>query len=363
MSIDAVVCGKCGGLLLPSGIFSKIAMSTQRWFYELDSESRLNETLAMYMAVDWQVRQGAPITAAVQLATKQISLEFAGMEEKVQRTIIEKLDNLNGLNQEAVKHIGDSLNQGLQGMVGQIMTLVEQGKSASEIEASVKEAAGALQSYVLALKLPGVQGEEGEKSVLRELEDAFLGQTCIKVESLGGADATDAIVKFQFGGVEIGRSLVEVKSRKNWSNDFLDQTRTDMKRYNAAFAILVVKKLPRTAKTKGYHVDAGEGLVITTTPELVTPTLTMFYEIHAASYKLQKKALDLETLSAEEDLVYYVNDNMKVLDDCKKISDIVEDSSRKIKERTTSIGSRLKDNNRRIAEILSKYSHEKVEGA
>src|SRR6266496_282928 len=138
ISIDAVVCGKCGGLLLPSGIFSKIAMSTQQWFYELDSESRLNETLAMYMAVDWQVRQGAPITAAVQLATKQISLEFAGMEEKVQRTIIEKLDNLNGLNQEAVKHIGDSLNQGLQGMVGQIMTLVEQGKSASEIEASVK---------------------------------------------------------------------------------------------------------------------------------------------------------------------------------------------------------------------------------
>jgi len=352
-SIDTLTCGNCGGLLPPSGIFSKISISTQEWFHELDSESRLNETLAVYMAIDRQVRQGAPVTAAVQLATKQIALEFAGMEDKVQRTITEKLDNMSGLNQEAVKHIGYTLGQGLQGIVAQITTLVEQGKSASEIEASVRQAAGALQSYVLSLKLPGVQGDEGEKSVLRELEDAFLGQTCIKVEPLGGTDATDALVKFRHGGVEIGHSLVEVKSRKNWSNDFLDQTRADMKRYNAAFAILVVNKLPRTARTRGYHVDAGEGLVITTTSDLVTPTLTMFYEIHAASYKLQKKALDLVTLSADRDLTYHINDNMKILEDCKKISDIAEDSARKSKEHTTIIASRLQKNNRKIAERLS----------
>jgi hypothetical protein len=275
------------------------------------------------------------------------------MEDKVQRTLTEKIDSLSGLNQEAVKRIGDTLGQGLQGIVAQMTNLVEQGKSASEVEASVRQAAGALQSYLLSLKLPGVRGNEGEKSVLRDLQDAFLGQTCIKVEPLGGSDATDALVKFQHGGVEIGHSLIEVKSRQNWSNDFLDQTRADMKRYNAAFAILVVNKLPRTARTRGYHVDAGEGLVITTTSDLATPTLTMFYEIHAASYKLQKKALDLVSLSADRDLTYHINDNMKILEDCKKISDIAEDSARKIKEHTTIIASRLQQNNRKIAERLS----------
>ena len=354
VSIDAIVCGKCGGLLLPSGVFSKIDMGTQQWFYELDAESRLNQTLSMYHAIDQQVRQGAPVTAAVQLATKQISLEFAGMEEKVQRTLVEKLDTIGGVNQNSIRQIGESMNQGLQNIVAQIVTLVEQGKSAAEIEASVKEAAGALQNYVLALKLPGVRGEEGEKNVLREVEDAFLGQSCIKIEPIGGADATDALVLFSHGGVEIGRSLVEVKSRKNWSNDYLEQTRADMKRYGAAFAVLAVEKLPRAAKVAGYHVDAGQGIVITTTPDLVAPTITMFYEIHAASYNLQKKALNFEALSADRDLAYHINDNMKILDDCKKISDIAEDSSRKINERVESIRSRLQDNNRKIAEILSK---------
>src|SRR5947207_8074806 len=126
------------------------------------------------------------------------------------------------------------MNLGLQGVVAQIVSLVEQGKSATEIEASVKEAASALQNYVLTLKLPGVKGDEGERNVLQDLQDAYLGQSSIVIEPRGGADATDALVKFQYGGVEIGRSLIEVKSRKTWSNDFLDQSRADMKRYNAA---------------------------------------------------------------------------------------------------------------------------------
>jgi hypothetical protein len=44
---------------------------------------------------------------------------------------------------------------------------------------------------------------------------------------------------------------------------------------------------------------------------------------------------------------------MKILEDCKKISDIAEDSARKIKEHTTIIASRLQQNNRKIAERLS----------
>jgi len=335
---------------------AKIDMGTQQWFYELDAESRLNQTLAMYMAIDKQVRQGAPVTAAVSLATKQISLEFAGMEDRVQRAILDKLDTVNGLNQDTVKQIGETLNLGLQNMANQMLTLVEKGKSAAEIEASVREAAEALRSHVLALKLPGVKGDEAERNVLQELKDAYLGQTCVKVQPLGGADATDALITFHHEGVEIGRSLVEVKSRKNWSNDYLDQARADMKRYNAAFAVLAVEKLSRAAKATGYHVDAGEGMVITTTLDLVAPTITMFYEIHAASYNLQKKALNFEALSADKDLAFYFNDNMKALDDCKKISDIAEDSCRRIKHHASSIGSRLQGNNGKIAQILSKVS-------
>jgi len=355
ISLEAIICARCGGSLPAySGVLSKIDLGIQQWFHDLDSESRLNQTLSMYMAIDRQVRQGAPVTAAVQLATEQIMQEFAGMEEKIEQALMEKLDSLTGLNQSTIKQIGDTLNLGLQSVVAQIMALVEQGKSAGEIESSVKEAAGALQSYVIALKLPGVRGEEGERSVLSEVEAAFLGQTCIKVEPLGGADATDAIVAFYQGQVEIGRCLIEVKSRRNWSNDYLSQTRADMKRYNAAFAILAVEKLPRVAKLRGYHIDAAEGMVITTTAEFVTPTVTMFYEIHSASYKLQKKKLDLTSLSTDRDLTYYIDDNMRILEDCKKISDEASDSSRKIKEHANNIGSRLQDNNRKIAKVLSK---------
>ena len=44
---------------------------------------------------------------------------------------------------------------------------------------------------------------------------------------------------------------------------------------------------------------------------------------------------------------------MLTLEDCKKISDEADDSSRKIKEYATNIGSRLQNNNRKIASILS----------
>src|SRR5439155_12012393 len=145
------------------------------WFYELESESRLNVTLSSYMAIDRQVRQGAPVTAAVQLATRQMTEQFEGMEERVGRSLLEKLDNLHGVSQETIKQIGDTMNLGLQGVVAQIVSLVEQGKSATEIEASVKEAASALQNYVLTLKLPGVKGDEGERNVLQDLQDAYLG--------------------------------------------------------------------------------------------------------------------------------------------------------------------------------------------
>jgi hypothetical protein len=310
----------------------------------------------MYMAIDKQVRQGAPMAVAVQHATKQLALNFAGLQEKVDRTIREKLDDLKGGNSDSIRQITEAVNQALQVITLDVGTLIEQGRSVTEVESKVKEATATLQNYLATLRLPTVRGEEGEKDVLRELEEAFLGQTCVQVEPIGGADATDVIVKFYHGGIEIGRSLVEVKSRKSWSNDYLGQVRQDMKRYNTAFAILAVEKLPKVAKPRGFHVDMEEGVVVTAPPNLVVSTITMFYEIHATSYRLQKRSLDLKTLTSDRDLAYFINDNMKILEDCKKIADVVDDSSRRIKDHTTHIGSRLQDNNGKIAEIFMKVS-------
>jgi hypothetical protein len=82
----------------------------------------------------------------------------------------------------------------------------------------------------------------------------------------------------------------------------------------------------------------------------------MFYEIHANSYKLQNRTLSLESLASDRDLLFYLEDNMKILEDCKKISDQADDSAKKIKTYTTNIASRLQENNRALAQILSKFS-------
>ena len=313
LSPDSLVCAQCGGTLsTSSGIFSKIDLGVQEWFYELDSEGRLNPTLTMYRFLDRQIRQGAPVVAVVQEAVREID-----------------------------------------------KTLSSQGKSITEIESRITRATSTLETALTALRLPGVKGEEGELYVLRELQDAFLGQSCVKIEPIGGPDATDALVKFHRGDIEIGRCLVEVKSRKSWSSDYLDQVRDDMKRYNVPLAVLAVDKLPKAAKARGFHVDAEVGVVVTGPPELVVPTVTMFYEIHAASYGVQKRTLDLQSLAADRDLVYYINDNMKVLEHCKKISDAMEYAKRSVDEQVASISTRLKDNNGKIAAILARFSPDK----
>ena len=356
-SFDVVVCAKCGGRLLPpSQIFSKIDMSIQQWFYDLDSESRLNNTLGTYMAIDKQIRQGVPLTTAVQQAAKEIGSELIGLREEIEHRLTERFNELRGENERSIKLLREAVIQQVESMIGEIETLSEQGKSIAEIESRIREATGTLQTYLAAIRLPGVKGEEGEINVVRDLQDAFLGQSCIRIEPVGGADATDAIVKFCCEEIEIGRCLVEVKSRKTWSNEYLDQVRIDMRRYNAAFAVLVVDKLPKSAKARGFHVDTEVGIVVTTPPQLVVAAVTMFYEIHAVGYTLQKRAINLESIAADKDLGYYISDNMKILEDCKKISDLIDDATGRIKEHVANISLRLQENNRKIAQLLTKFS-------
>ena len=357
-SFQPIICAKCGGKLLPSSqLFSKIDLAIQQWFYDLDSESRLNSTLGNYMAIDKQIRQGTSLTAAMQHATKEIGLELTGVREELQQELTKKFDELRGENERFTRLLQDSMVKQIEAVIGEIKLMSDQGESISEIESRIKEATGALQTFLTAMRLPGVKGEEGEVNVLRDLQDAFLGQSSVRIEPIGGADATDVILRFYCGEVEVGRSLVEVKSRKTWSNEYIEQIRNDMKRYNAPFAVLVVDKLPKSAKARGFRVDTGIGIVITAPPELVVPTITMFYEIHASCYAQEKKTLKVEMIAANKDLTYFLNDNMKILDDCKKISDVAEDSARKIKESVANIGSRLQQNNTKIGQILSTLSN------
>jgi hypothetical protein len=357
-SDDVIICSKCGGAVpQPTDILAKLGDTIIQWLIQLDGESTLEPTLATYMAMDRQMRQGVPIAAAVKQATQQIGLELNDFRGQIERSVSDALSNLKDANVESTIQIRDVLRAQIETMVTEIKTLVEQGKSVKDVEARVKEVTLALQNYLTTIKLPGIKGEIGEVNAIQDLQDAFVGQSGIVIDAIGGSDATDVLIKFLFdGSVEIGRCLVEIKSRKTWSNDFIDQVREDMKRYNAPFAALVVDKLPKNAKGKNFHIDTARGLIITTPAELVVPTITMFYEIHANSYKLQNRTLSLESLASDRDLLFYLEDNMKILEDCKKISDQADDSAKKIKAYTTNIASRLQENNRALAQILSKFS-------
>lgn len=357
-SDDVVICSKCGGMVLQyTDVLAKVAPSMRQWLIQLDNESTLEPTLATYMAIDRQMRQGVPIASAVKLATQQIGLDLTDLRGQIERDVSEAMSSLRDANQDSVRQMRSVLEAQIETMVTEVKTLVEQGKSVKEVEARVKEVTLALQNYLTAIKLPGVKGEVGEINVIQDLQDAFLGQSSITVDPIGGSDATDILIKFLHeGNIEIGRCLVEIKSRKIWSNDYLEQVREDMNRYNAPFAVLVVDRLPKNAKGKNFHIDITKGLIITTPAELVVPTVTMFYEIHANSYKLQNKTLSLESLASDRDLLYYIDDNMKILEDCKKIADQADDSAKKIKTHATNIASRLQQNNRALAQILSKFS-------
>jgi len=203
--------------------------------------------------------------------------------------------------------------------------------------------------------------EKAELELLSMINEAFLTNKNVSVEPLGGADATDVIVKFSIQDLEIGRVLIESKASERWSNDFLEQTKKDMKRYGIATAILSVNKTPRGAKVKGYMVDDTLGIIIITTPEMAVSTLAMFYDIYVENYRIGKKTVDLQAIMDNKDILHHIKDNLECLNDCKKINDSIDKSQRDIHKYVSNIMKRLKDNNEKIAMILHKHekgSHE-----
>ena len=359
-AIGPVMCATCGGLMgsadRTAAILSKIEDENVEWLVELDSQKRLNSTLATFRVIDRQSSFGTTVSKAI----KEIGSGVTEMKKEVIQDLIERFGQIQDQNRSETAQFREIVReivlQQAQDVMSQVKFLQEQGKSLVEIQGLLKDTVGSVQTVMTALQIPTVKGQEGEIQTIQGLKDAFFGIEGIDIEPIGGPGATDGIVKFVHSGLEVGRLLLEIKAQRTWSNGFLDQIRNDMKRYNTSLAVLIADKLPRNAKGKGFSIDTQAGLVVTVSSELAFPTVSMFYELHTAVFRLQRKALDIRHLSSNRDLLFYVNDNLKCLDDCKKISDLVEDSSRKVREHTASISSRLQQNNGKIAEVLTKFS-------
>jgi hypothetical protein len=266
------------------------------------------------------------------------------------------------LKEDTKKFVKEIVEEQVKTLVEKVEILLKQGKTIDEIEKELRTALGGLEGAVgkintieQRLKIATVKGEIAELQLLRMINEAFLANKNVSIEPLGGPDATDVIVKFSHQDLEIGRVLIESKATNTWSNEFLEQTKRDMKRYGIATAILSAAKPPRGAKVKGYMIDDTLGIIIITTPEMAVSTLAMFYDMYVENYRLGKKTIDLQAIMDNKDILYHINDNLECLNDCKKINDCIDKSQRDIHRHVSNIMNRLKGNNEKIALILSKH--------
>ena len=266
------------------------------------------------------------------------------------------------LKEDVKKFVKEIVEEQVKTLVEKVEILLKQGKTMDEIEKELKTALGGLEGAVggitailQRLKIAPVKGERAELELLSMINEAFLVNKSVAIEPLGGPDATDVIVKFSYQDLEIGRVLIESKATEKWSNEFLEQTKRDMKRYGIATAILSVRKTPRGAKVKGYMIDDTLGIIIITTPEMAVSTLAIFYDMYVQNYRLGKKTIDLQAIMDNKDIKYHIDDNLECLNDCKKINDCIDKSQRNIHRHVANIMNRLKGNNEKIALILSKH--------
>ena len=266
------------------------------------------------------------------------------------------------LKEDTKKFVKEIVEEQVKTLVEKVELLLKQGKSIDEIEKELRTVLGGLESATSGLsaimqsfKIAPVKGERAELELLSMINEAFLTNKNVSMEPLGGPDATDVLVKFLYQDLEIGRVLIESKASEKWSNSFLEQTQKDMRRYGVATAILSVQKPPRGAKVKGYTIDDTLGIVVITTPEMAVSTLTMFYDMYLANYRLGRKTINLQTIMDDKDIIHHIQDNLECLNDCKKINDCIDKSQRTIHNHVNKIVNRLKHNNVKIALILSKH--------
>lgn len=332
------------------------------------------QTSFMVEKVDLLLKQGKGIEE-IQKALKEDTEKFVKTLITSQMDIVvDKIETLlkqeKGIEQiqkemkdDTKKFVKEIVEEQVKTLVEKVELLLNQGKSIDEIKDELKTvlggiegATGSLNTVLQSLKIAGVKGEKAELELIGMINEAFLANKNVSVEPLGGPDATDIIVKFSFQDIEIGRVIIESKASEAWNNDYLEQIKRDMNRYGIATAILSVAKPPRSAKVKGYTIDDSLGIVIITTPEMAVSSLAMFYDLYLANYRLGKKTMSLQAIMDDKDIICHINDNMNCLDDCKKINDSIDKSHRDINQSVSSIMTRLKGNNEKIAMLLAKHA-------
>ena len=345
-------------------------------FIEQTVESQVNHVIAK---VELLLKQGKSIEE-IQKALREDTEKFVkDIVTNQMKLVVDKIDTLlkqeksieqiqKELKEDTKKFVKEIVQEQVKGLVEKVELLLKQGKTTEEIDKELKStigglegAAGKINAILEHLKITHGIGERAELELLSMINEAFLANRNVSIEPLGGANATDVIVKFSYQDLEIGRVLIESKASESWSNSFLEQTKRDMKRYDIATAILSVKKTPRGAKVKGYTIDDTLGIIIITTPEMAVSTLAMFYDMYVENYRLGKKTIDLQAIMDNKDIKYHINDNLQCLNDCKKINDSIDKSQRDIHRHVSNIINRLKSNNEKIAMILSKHEKTGIE--
>ncbi len=332
------------------------------------------QTSYLVEKVDLLIKQGKGMEE-IQKALKEDTEKFVrGLITSQMDIVVDKIETLlkheksieqlqTEMKEDTKKFVKEIVEEQVKGLVDKVELLLKQGKSIDEIKTELqmsvgemKTATGDLNTVLQSLKIASVKGEKAELELIGMINEAFLANKNVTVEPIGGPDATDIVIKFSYQDLEIGRVLIESKASEAWSNDYLEQTKRDMNRYGIATAILAVKKTPRGAKVKGYTIDDSLGIVIITTPEMAVSTLAMFYDLYLANYRLGKKTINLQAIMDDKDILCHINDNMNCLDDCKKINDCIDKSQREIHQYVSAVMKRLKDNNEKIALILSKHA-------
>jgi translation initiation factor 2 beta subunit (eIF-2beta)/eIF-5 len=332
-----------------------------------------DQTSHLVGKVDLLLKQGKS-TEEIQKALKEDTESFVkSLITSQMEVVVDKIETLlkqeksieeiqKELKQDTKSFVKEIVQEQVKVLVEKVELLLKQGKTIDEIEKELKTALGGLENaqselntLLQTFRISSVRGDEGELKLLRMINEAFLTDKNVIIKPLGGPDATDMTVKFCCQDLEIGQVLIESKASQTWSNDYLEQVKADMKRYGVATAILAVQKTPREAKVRGYTIDDALGIVVITTPEMAVSTLAMFYDMYLANYRMGRKTANLQTIMDDKDILSHIQDNMECLNDCKKINDCVDKAHRDIHVHVSSILDRLKENNEKIALILSKH--------
>jgi len=88
---------------------------------------------------------------------------------------------------------------------------------------------------------------------------------------------------------------------------------------------------------------------------MAASTLAMLYDIYLANWRIGKKTLNLQAITDDKDILCHIEDNMKCLEDCKKVNDSIDKSQREIHKLTAGIIGRITDNNQSIARLISQH--------